>query len=94
MPSKKIIFVSYVGQLSINLFTLNFRQEKRNQTTDYEWVVILRNIPNMYSCKYCRVRISNNYSKKSHAASKIHQINENLYLGNRYYLPIASLVNI
>uniref|UniRef100_A0A1I8PTI1 BESS domain-containing protein n=1 Tax=Stomoxys calcitrans TaxID=35570 RepID=A0A1I8PTI1_STOCA len=44
-----------------------------------EWAVDIKAQPNLYYCKYCRVRISTRYSKKQHAASKIHQINQNLY---------------
>ncbi|KAM7360226.1 suppressor of variegation 3-7 isoform 2-T2 [Cochliomyia hominivorax] len=49
----------------------------------YEWAIPLKSSLNCYSCRYCRVRISKNYSQKQHASSKIHQINENIYKSNR-----------
>ncbi|XP_037806740.1 protein suppressor of variegation 3-7 [Lucilia sericata] len=62
-----------------------FQEKKQGSEnpTFYEWAIPLRNNPNNYSCRYCRVRISKNYSKKQHASSKIHQINESIYKNNR-----------
>ncbi|KAI8123073.1 Protein suppressor of variegation 3-7 [Lucilia cuprina] len=59
------------------------RKQGSENSTFFEWAIPLRNNPNSYSCRYCRVRISKNYSKKQHASSKIHQINESIYKNNR-----------
>ncbi|XP_075154855.1 suppressor of variegation 3-7 isoform X2 [Haematobia irritans] len=53
----------------------------------YEWAVDIKSQPNLYYCKYCRVRISTRYSKKQHSVSKIHQINQKLFNTNRKNSP-------
>ncbi|XP_073819098.1 suppressor of variegation 3-7 isoform X2 [Musca autumnalis] len=55
----------------------------KNNDEEYDWAVDIKSQPNLYYCKYCRVRISRRYSKKQHAISKIHQINQNLFKSNR-----------
>lgn len=80
-------FIFIFSPLSF-LFIYRQKLQERKQANEslpfYEWAVPLRNNPKSYSCRYCRVRISKNYSKKQHASSKIHQINESIFKNNRY----------
>ncbi|XP_061396373.1 protein suppressor of variegation 3-7 [Musca vetustissima] len=55
----------------------------KNSDETYDWAVDIKSQPNLYYCKYCRVRISRRYSKKQHSISKVHQINTNLFKTTR-----------